>query len=140
MFVKTAGDPYEISVIPGSSHLPRYLTDLAAAIVRITVPSTIAGSIDDVQVHVLNFDGTGTDDVFIIGKPTTAVINAGDSPAVAGYLFLGDVVNAHQHGAMTESDATLTLMDDANPRPSHGWRASCRCWAFRQSITRWMLV
>jgi len=109
VFVRHTGDNYVISVIAGSSDLPRDVNDPTSVTRRtITIPDSISLAKTDssVQVHVLDWTGDGADDVFILGRDMT-------SSGTAGYLFSGAALDS---GNLTETNALFTLLDDTTDR------------------------
>ncbi|MDF1845090.1 MAG: hypothetical protein P1U77_27055 [Rubripirellula sp.] len=115
VFLKDDGSDWTISIVAGAQTLTREI-DSADRTIKIA-KGTLGWSLDDIQVHVLDWTGTsedggdGLDEIIVLGKPPAG--SDPDESRVAGYLFSGAQI---QTADRTQADAWLTLTTDETNR------------------------
>ncbi len=95
--------------------------NVGSAGVAFTVPAALAaGSLDDIQVHVLDFTGDKQDDIVVLGRPT----RTGPDPQQAldvGFVYSGtDIASAISNAATAnvKISPSLTIRSDVTRRQS----------------------
>ncbi|MBX3436714.1 MAG: FG-GAP repeat protein, partial [Planctomycetaceae bacterium] len=108
LFVADTGAAYQVTIIAGAPELPRgvFAAESTIQTRTITVPKSLAPTVADVQVHVLNFTGGAANEILVLGKGDASGNGA------LGYVFSSSSLT----GNITQSSALLTIRGDGTNR------------------------